>query len=639
MIPDPPNGDPFSSRAWGTLDVEEGAVDLRGPTQIPNSGGIENLLKLNLGVDGALNVEDGTTFKGTGILGASTPIIKSGGTLQPSTGLLTLLSAEGGSNIDFQQGSTLKTAITSDTLGTLLVFALEDPVLDLTRATLEFTTNSLPTDPTVYIVLFSGGSLITPFQNVLLNGGASPDGVIYSPPENPNTVLYPLNVPNGISSAKIVYGEQSLESVVLRDACTGDIIVVGILAPSDAEDIVQSFLRNSSILTNLAISNSTSALNDQISRKRSFSKSSDAKSSPVAAWHRAKNSIESEKGQSNSPYLLARASDADLEGVGEGSVDLPLLPSQPEKPLYAISLSSFAQFQQQDAIRTSKALFPSYDTTTLGFTLGFDYLGMERILAGGAATFVYTDLEQDKKLAEQDVSGFLGTLYSSFLVDQLSFNLLVTGGYNYNKGKRVIPEIAPETIVINEDIEVETTGLPGGIARSKYDTYQVVPHFDLNYEFGFDWISLVPFIQSDCAITFQTAFEEFDGPTITTPTCDIPTSLNTAVNCNVSFLLQNEAGFNLYEQVKMQDGASSIIFRQKGSYVNRYNVPFTFESKFVEEDSFTPLEVMLPMQHFFGSALEMIFQKKNTSIILSFENLVGSGYVFNMGLISWNRKF
>jgi hypothetical protein len=183
-----------------------------------------------------------------------------------------------------------------------------------------------------------------------------------------------------------------------------------------------------------------------------------------------------------------------------------------------------------------------------------------------------------------------------------------------------------------------TPGIPGGTARSAYNSFQLTPHFDLNYELGFRWFSLLPFILSDCSIFFERPFKESGAGTFVFSACDKSASLNTQTDSFISFTLQSEAGVNLFEQLDL-DKRGKFVFRQKLSYVNRYLVPYILRTKFLGDATFRKTNINIPMQHFFGSSLEMIYQIKNSFISLSYEGMVGSGFLTNTAYVQIGREF
>jgi len=409
-------------------------------------------------------------------------------------------------------------------------------------------------------------------------------------------------------------------------------------------------LADEATLTLQALGGVTSSLNNQIIRRARSESTSSSSGGAAVAWMDAHAAL------SDNP-LAARSSPPPAIGTGdeneEMELGLPIGPTIKQESNYSLSSNVILQFQEQDEISKSNLFLPEYKTGTKGLTFAFDYLGMDTILVGAAGTYAYSEVSTIDKLSKQKVHSALGTFYSSFISDQLTMGLLVTGGYNYNSAKRIVEtgesealELTFETVTLGPDgpitvtqtVTFEPPQLPGGLASARYNSYQLAPHFDVNYEFGFDYISLVPFIMSDCIINFSDAFTETGIPTFEVSGCGDILSLNTETRSLITFMLQNEVGLNLFEQVKM-DERGTLIFRQKASYVNRYTVPYNFDSKFITDTEFLILEIDLPMQHFFGSAFEVIYRYQELSIVCSYEGFVGSGYMSNAGYFRIGRDF
>ncbi len=219
-------------------------------------------------------------------------------------------------------------------------------------------------------------------------------------------------------------------------------------------------------------------------------------------------------------------------------------------------------------------------------------------------------------------------------------NLLVTGGVNTNFGKRNFTGIEPSAITLivpdffnpipenTTEITFQATGIPGGTAKAKYNSYQLTPHIDLNYEFNFKNFSLIPFISSDCNITFQDRFQEYGGGKFVFSACNTSINFDQIIDQLTTFLLQNEIGINFYEQIDLKKNGL-LVFREKTSYVNRYTIPYYLYSKQVGDLKFQKNYIDYPMEHFFGSSAEIIYRIKNTSLIFTYEGLLGSGFVSN----------
>jgi|GEM_PF-1677441 len=616
------------------LDIGDGITpttfNLKGTT-IPTPEG-DVTFPLLVSLFNPINIASESKFTGKGSISLAGPAqINLAGTIEIEPGIIFVNSSEGIPEINASPGGRVVSQVTSTQAGTLFV----EHSVNFSPATLEvvFDAQSAPTNPSVYTIVQSS----QPFANVFGNTIAPPGGnVVYTPAESPNSAVLTFNVPDGISNADLFFGEQSIPALVLSDPCAG-LVVLNLLAPGAAQSAIDSFFANQSTLTLQALAGNVVSVNTNLTKKSAFQTA--APGSPLAAFYKTRE--------------LIVQNDLELNGSKRGRSVYSEVGSLNKQPQNSFSITPFGQYQEQDSVTTSDVELPAYRAGTKGVILGYDYLGAENFLIGGALTYAYTDLNQSQNLGNQKIQTALGSFYSSFILDHLFMNVLVTGGYNYNSGVRNIKgvpaqsltvsfngiglgELGPQIIERTETLNIP--GIPDGKAASKYNSWQLAPHFDINYEFGFDFISLVPFILSDCIMNFADSFTETGDNTLFVTGCGDILSLNNVIDDLTSFMLQNEAGLNLFERVDMQEHGM-LIFRQKASYVNRYAVPYTFVSRFVTDPEFTETQVALPMQHFFGSSAEILYRINQLSLIWTYEGFVGSGYASHAGYFRVSADF
>jgi hypothetical protein len=554
-----------------------------------------------------------------------------GANIVPSPGILFLLG-----DVDFQAGTQMFTSVSPTQAASISLSDFDFPSspVDIQNVTLHVDIQAgAYTNPTVYALVLSAGLFDGQFQNIVVTNSSSIANptVVYSPLSAPNSVLLPINVPFGVSTVDIVLGTITLSSTVLYDPCAG-IIVVNLLAPGLGAAALSAFFANQSILTAQTLGSITAALNSQCLKTRGGG--TPTVQGLAARWNEQKRFLLAQNSIDKSPTPPGRIKEEQAE---EKKAFLPSsLPMPKKSPLYSISATPFGQFQNQNEITTSTAILPGYGTKTGGGIVGFDYLGFETLLLGGAASFAWTDLTVAEGGGKQKTWSLFGTFYSSFTYGSFFFNLLATGSFSRNDAIRNFIPFPGEVITI-ESVSpfgvrsvytFESTGIPGGTAFSKYNTYQLVPHIDVNYEFGFGSLSLVPFFLSDCSISFADSIRETGDNFLNTNACVNKVSLNTATQPLITFILQSEAGANLFEQITL-DEECMLIFRQKASYVNRYTAPYTLRSKLIDSEEFTNISVSLPIQHMFGAAAEMVYRWGAYSSVLTYETIVGSGYLSN----------
>ncbi len=647
-----PSGDsPFDPGVYytsGSVSINQGTFRLDGQTFQTPEGALLPLPAFGTQF-GDFTLGSLGTLSGNGIVFASENFSTFiNGEVRPDPGILMFLG-----DVFFQAGSEIYTAVSPSATSMVMHagFPMISPPLDLTQATLYVDLQSgAYTSPAVYALFFSDLPFNGLFQQIVVtsnnmtiatssnelsfdfNFEGNPSTILYSPLSAPNSVLMPFNIPFGATTANIVIGEVTIPSLVLYDPCAG-LIVISLLSPGSGAAALSTFFANQSVLTTQALGSIIYGLNDQCVRKRGGGAAHVG--GPVVRWMEEKNRLLVQ----NAADVPSPRASREEPAEAEKPVRPAFFPQKKKPPSYSLSLTPLGQFQQQDEILTSTAFFPSYRTKTGGAILGLDYIGMETILVGGAATYAFTDLTVGDGGGGQQTWSVFGTVYSSFTFDHFFFNLLATGSYNHNNAVRNFAPVPGETLEIQAATPLgirtvytfDTSGIPGGTAFSKYSTYQLVPHVDFNYEIGFGpSFSLVPFLLSDCSIAFTESIVETGDSVLALGTCGGGVSLNTEADSLTTFILQSEAGVNFFEQMKMTKGRA-LIFRQKLSYVNRYTVPYTSRSKLIDSVSYVETPIHLPMQHMFGSSAEVIFRRKWVSAILTYEGIVGSGYMSNAG--------
>ena len=640
----PPAADfePSVYDVFGAFSINQGTLNLNGTvTQIPSGA----LLPLPaLGVFGPFNFAPGTTLSGTGLAfaGLGSTMTFQAADIRPAPGILFLLG-----DMTFGPGTNIYTSVepTQTSSVSLSNFTFPSPPVDISNATLHVDIQAGSyTNQTVYALVLSAGLFQGQFQNIVVTNSSSLSNptVVYSPLSAPNSVLLPVNVPFGVSTVDIVLGTFTFPSTVLYDPCAG-IVVINLLAPGLGASALSAFFANQSVLTSQTLSAITTSLNAQCIKGKGSGSSNPQ--GALAMWNDNKHLLLVQNSFDSNPTPPARPKEEELNQ--EKKSFLPsILPMPKEAPLYSVSITPLAQFQNQQNIETWNASVPAYDTQTYGAILGFDYLGMETILVGGAATVAWTNLNVAENGGGQQIWSVFGTAYSSFSFGHLFFNLLATGSYNYNRAIRNFAPIPGEILTIDSvtpfgtrDVYTfQSTGIPGGTAHSKFNSYQLVPHFDLNYEIGFDWISLVPFVLSDCAISFSESIAETGENFLNVSACLNKVSLNIATDSLITFILQSEAGANLFEQIELGKD-KLLVFRQKVSYVNRYFVPYTLRSKLLDSIEFTNTHLTLPMQHMFGCSAEMIYRWGAFATVVTYEGIMGSGFLSNAGYLRFSLDF
>ncbi len=634
--------------------------------------GSTNVLAGTLAIAGSIStglttIHSGATLSGTGVVFG--PVVVQGG------GLLT--SGINGSTGDFsipntvtvQPNGTINVApglfsiralvlgaptfinsTNSPTAAGTLFAGPVDPSMGLdlsnTSITIDFQPGSYPSTPTIYAIFVSPVAFAEKFGSITVNGG--PGFALYTPREFSNALVVPFNVPTGISIGNLLVGSTNFTSFILFDPCAG-LVVLSLIPESNIASALAAFIANQCSLSASSLGQLATVINKKVSNQGG-GKTGSLLAAPLALLEQEKNNFQHSKMPAPLPpaeyFLLAENVEED-DPVGSPK-RLPWLPPlEPWFPKISLSMNLLGQFQSQNAIDTPFVAFPAYLTKTAGVILGLDYIGFKSLLLGGAVTYAYTDLQVAANGGSQATQSFFGTVYSGLIFGNWAMNFVVTGSYNYNRLIRNIAEQPPTTVTLvdesvfgfEETFLFQLPGIPAGAAHAKYDSYQVTPHFDLNYEIGLGSISILPFILSDTIITFEDRITETGAPPVIPSACGGATTLNTVIQTVVSYMLQNEVGINLLEQVDLVE-KGILIFRQKASYVNRYILPYSLKANFVDSPApFVSIPIRFPIQHFCGATVESIYRRKLFSFILTYEGMYGSGYIFNAGFVRFARDF
>ena len=154
---------------------------------------------------------------------------------------------------------------------------------------------------------------------------------------------------------------------------------------------------------------------------------------------------------------------------------------------YAFWAQGLGEWLSQDAQSIG---VPSFDAFAGGAIVGFDRY-YENGLLGAAASFAETWVDLGNDQGNDRIGAYTALFYftGTFNNGYIEINLL--GSYNPYKGTRHI---------FFPGFDADAEKLPWGA--------QGVPHVALGYDANYSWGTIEPFVQADCAITYQEGFSE-----------------------------------------------------------------------------------------------------------------------------------
>ena len=270
---------------------------------------------------------------------------------------------------------------------------------------------------------------------------------------------------------------------------------------------------------------------------------------------------------------------------------------------YDVWLEGIGDFAHQDAMDQN----PSFDMTTGGALLGFDYFE-DAGQVGTAVGFSSSAISGEHGAGHGNVDTATAAVYGTAYFGNGYFELGLLGAYNYYSNTRHISFSG-----FNAD------------AKSSHNGVQIVPHLAGGYDFSFSWGSVEPFAALDCAVLLQDGFSEHGAGILG---MDEPGS--------TSEFLRGEIGVNVYESWMWAWGA--CILKEKLSYLNRKGFGLGTISGVTipgASRSFT-VETFKDDQNLISPSLELFFRGKGGVFFsLNYDGEFGSGYTSNeiMGTI------
>ncbi len=197
---------------------------------------------------------------------------------------------------------------------------------------------------------------------------------------------------------------------------------------------------------------------------------------------------------------------------------------------HAIWMRGLGRKSHQDPIQ----FFPSYEISTWGDTIGYDYMYDEGMVAG-CLGYVHSFVKEGERAGSGIINSGIASIKGAvYLPRSYFFEYGLAGSVNFNRFKR---NIFSET------------------AHSSFKTYTLDPHFDVGVDIKYkDWFVFEPFMSADFVFGFQGAYDEYGAG-----------AFNQHYGANNTGIFRLEPGLN-YFQYWMGDWGA-VILREKTSYV------------------------------------------------------------------------
>ena len=266
---------------------------------------------------------------------------------------------------------------------------------------------------------------------------------------------------------------------------------------------------------------------------------------------------------------------------------------------YAFWMEGLGAWIHQDA----QDLVPSFDSSTGGGVIGFDYYAQNGMLTT-AFNYARTGMTQGGNAGSGTIDTYAVAMFGACYHQNGYLNFGMSGVYNSYSNAR----------------NVQFPGF-NQTATSSFSSWQFVPHLEGGYDYLFSWGILEPFIGFDCAFSFQESYREHGAGV-----------LNMRQSSSDSIFLRSQIGLNAYEIWKMSWGY--FILKERLCYVNRepWRVG-TVDAALVGFPSGFSV-VSFTKNESLGSVSLDLFFKWNNGIFFStqYGGEYGSGVLFNQVL-------
>ncbi len=266
-----------------------------------------------------------------------------------------------------------------------------------------------------------------------------------------------------------------------------------------------------------------------------------------------------------------------------------------KKNKYAIWAEGFGEFAHQKG----EDQLPSFDTTTGGAMVGFDYY-----VANGqlSTAFAYADSSVKSSMEHDKVNFYALALYGIGYIGDGFLEAGVWGVYNrFHQNRHIF--------------------FPGfnEHAKADYNGWQCAPHLRGGYDFTTSHWILEPFVQADCAIIHQNGFSEHGA-----------SPYNMKQKDSTSELLQGSSGLNAYTWREQLWG--SWFFRATLAYMYKkgFEIGKLSNEAIVGQSPGFSVIAYKTAQNLFVPGAEF-FLRGNNGIFgaVNYEGQVGSKYASN----------
>ncbi|MCF7806192.1 MAG: autotransporter domain-containing protein [Simkaniaceae bacterium] len=256
---------------------------------------------------------------------------------------------------------------------------------------------------------------------------------------------------------------------------------------------------------------------------------------------------------------------------------------------------------------------PSFNMSSGAVLIGCDHAWENRNVVGGALSYVRSHFDEDQDMGKGNINSYLLALYGNVFAGHFYFSPALWGALNQTDNTRNI-------------------SFPGFSKKASADItdWQLIPHLEVGYEWGYSWCSIVPFTALDWAISWQKGYTETGA-----------SPFNASQTANNSSMVRSETGLKFGQEWERNWGIFSL--REKVSYV--FEKPFgvgTVQTSFVgAPGSFTVVAVDQVL-NLGALGLDFIFfleKDRSLMVDLSYGGEFGANYWSNALKLTVSKRF
>jgi autotransporter-associated beta strand protein len=205
---------------------------------------------------------------------------------------------------------------------------------------------------------------------------------------------------------------------------------------------------------------------------------------------------------------------------------------------YSAWITGFGEYAHQSASLQN----PSFHFISEAILAGFDYLPGDRNLVGASLGYAHTHYHEHHHRGHGNINYYFGSLYGNAYMGHFFISPAIWGMFNQTHNTR----------------HISFTGFSQN-ARADIFAWQLIPHLEIGYDFGFSWGNVVPFTEADWSISWQRSYQEQGA-----------SPFNAKQKAHNSSMVRSETGIKFCEKWTYDWGA--FLLKEKAAYI--FEKPF-----------------------------------------------------------------